>query len=411
LSKKGVREEEEESSDDSRSTGGGQAETAEEAAQDANGTQSAIRLVFENLRRKHALEKEPAPAPFDNALDLLHDRAALSEARERLRSQDKNHKTLDVIFQARIAAMIGVLNLFLDAGLPYTWREASMVVAKAQGNGPTRARSIRTWLIDFVREGMLPFHSYGYTRKTVLEEGDVLQEIQGQLDGKAKGGFIKAEDVCDIVASERMQILFARLGVHKPNISKVTAQRWLSQMKWRYAEKKNGMYIDGHERDDVVAYRHAFVHRWVDYEARFPFPDANGNASPCASDSRPLVLITHDESIFFQNDERTTCWSHQDSRPTPKPKGDGQSLMVSDFLTAEWGRLRDSERCAFFFSITLSIDLLAERLASCSNLARTATDISNRRNSSPKSIARSKSLRARQTVPRASSCSTTHPVT
>ena len=105
------------------------------------------------------------------------------------------------------------------------------------------------------------------------------------------------------------------------------------------------MYIDGHEREDVVAYRNAFVHRWVvEYETRVLIWDANGNPLAPLSDSRPLILITHDESVFYQNDEKTTCWSHQDSRPAPRPKGEGQSIMVSDFLTTEWGRLRDGER-------------------------------------------------------------------
>ena len=156
--------------------------------------------------------------------------------------------------------MVGVLNLFLDPGLLYTWREASMIVAKAQGHGSNHACSIRVWILDFVWKGRLPLHSYGYTRQTVLDSNKVLQEIQGELSEKAKGGFIRAEDVCTIVASERLQDLFARLGVHKPNISKATAQRWLAKLRWRYSKKKNEMYFDGHERDDVVAYRHAFVH-------------------------------------------------------------------------------------------------------------------------------------------------------
>jgi len=33
----------------------------------------------------------------------------------------------------------------------------------------------------------------------------------------------------------------------------------------------------------------------------------------------------------------------------PRPKGDGQSLMVSDFLTVEWGCLCDNNRCVNFF--------------------------------------------------------------
>jgi hypothetical protein len=189
----------------------------------------------------------------------------------------------------------------------------------------------------------------------VLEDNDVLQEIQEELAEKAKGGIIKAEDVCEIVVSEKIQTLFARLGVHKPGISKTTAQRWLAKLKWRYSKKKNGMYIDGHERDNVVAYRQAFVYQWAEYESRFQIWDDDGNPIPRLPDSRPLILITHDESVFFQNDERTTCWSHQDSRPAPKPKGEGQSLMVSDFLTSEWGRLHDNQRWVFFFFFLRSL--------------------------------------------------------
>ena len=324
----------------------GHAEATEQAEPDANGIQTAIQVLLENLRRGRAPLDESAPAPFDSALNLLRDHAVLLKARETLQGQGKS---LDIVFQARITAMIGVLNLFLDSELSYTWRQSAMIVAKAQGHGSTRARSLRAWVLDFVREGKLPLHSYGYTRQTVLEDDAVLQEIQGELAKKANGGFIRAEDVCEIVASEKIQALFARLGVHKPRVSLATAKRWLARLKWRYSKKKNGMYIDGHERDDVVAYRQAFVDRWAEYEPRFQIWDADGNPLPCLSDSRPLILVTHDESIFFQNDERTTCWSHQDSRPSPKPKGDGQSLMVSDFLTAEWGRLRDSERFVFFF--------------------------------------------------------------
>jgi hypothetical protein len=343
-----IEEEEEDSEDAASDEDGGQTEAAVKAAPGANGTQSAIQALLNNLRRGYVPADKSPPSPVDNTLELLRDFAALSRARERLLSSSQD-KSLDVIFRARISAMVGVLNLFLDPKLRYTWREASTVVAKAQGHGPTRARSIRTWVLDFIQEGTLPFHSYGYTRQTVLEDEEILQEIQGGLSEKAKNGFIKAQDVCEIVAGEKIQLMFSRLGVQKPGISQSTAQRWLTKMNWRYSETKKGMYIDGHERDDVVAYRRAFVCRWADYETQFQFWDDNGNPLPRASDSRRLILVTHDESTFFQNDERKTCWSHQDSRPAPKPKGEGQSLMVSDFLTTEWGRLCDNNRCVQVF--------------------------------------------------------------
>ncbi|KIJ33830.1 hypothetical protein M422DRAFT_264120 [Sphaerobolus stellatus SS14] len=36
-------------------------------------------------------------------------------------------------------------------------------------------------------------------------------------------------------------------------------------------------------------------------------------------------------------------WTHKDDKAVPEPKGEGQSLMISDFLTPEWGRLVDGE--------------------------------------------------------------------
>ena len=81
----------------------------------------------------------------------------------------------------------------------------------------------------------------------------------------------------------------------------------------------------------------------------FQFWDDDGNPLSGASVSCPLILITHDESIFFQNDERKTNWNCENSRPVPKPKGEGQSLMVSNFLTAEWGRLCDDIRSFLFY--------------------------------------------------------------
>lgn len=201
------------------------------ATLDANGTQRAIQVLFENLRRGHAPPDEFPPTPADSALDLLHAHAALLRVQETL-SQQSQDKSLDVIFRARICAMIGVLNLFLDPELPYTWRKASIVVAKAQGHGPGCARCIRKWILDFVREGKLPLHSYRYSRQTVLGDEDVLQEIQDALTEKVKNSFVKAKDLCEIVTSERLQALFAQLGIHKPTISQSTAQWWLAKMKW-----------------------------------------------------------------------------------------------------------------------------------------------------------------------------------
>ena len=159
---------------------------------------------------------------------------------------------------------------------------------------------------------------------------------------------MKAKDLVDLVASPEMQKTLSEKGLCKPSILTRTAARWLQKLDWQYQHTRNGLYIDGHEREDVVAYRREFVERWKTYDMRFHRWDDDGLELPRpigfpVPDGLPfrLVLITHDESTFYQNDQRKIVWAQTTSRPTPQPKGEGQSIMVSDFLTSEWGRLHD----------------------------------------------------------------------
>ena len=54
-------------------------------------------------------------------------------------------------------------------------------------------------------------------------------------------------------------------------------------LNWCYGHKKNGMYIDGHERKDVVEYRNQFIKRWREYEKRMVTYDNNGNVDSIPS--------------------------------------------------------------------------------------------------------------------------------
>lgn len=47
------------------------------------------------------------------------------------------------------------------------------------------------------------------------------------------------------------------LGKHK--IQENTARRWLHKLGYSVTEAKKGVYFDGHERPDVVAYRKIFL--------------------------------------------------------------------------------------------------------------------------------------------------------
>ena len=119
-------------------------------------------------------------------------------------------------------------------------------------------------------------------------------------------------------------------------------------MDWHYGRKKNGMYLDGHEWEDVVEYQKAFLECWEQYTKRMAIFDNHGNITcmlagfPIAGGQFHLILITHDESTFYANDCRKTSGCI----PVIKQHRNAKEMelhyvIISDFLTSELGWLRD----------------------------------------------------------------------
>ena len=73
-----------------------------------------------------------------------------------------------------------------------------------------------------------------------------------------------------------------------------------------YIRYSKGLYIDGHERPDVIAYRDAFLERMAEhseYFFRYEGENMDTVISPnLQSGQRPRVLVTHDESCFSSHD-------------------------------------------------------------------------------------------------------------
>jgi hypothetical protein len=139
--------------------------------------------------------------------------------------------------------------------------EASFINCSKSGwSWLNHAQNVRTWIHAYLHSGNLPIHRYGLFKSLLLEDEDLKQAIQLQLKSIAKDSYIKAQDVIDFIATDEMQVYF---GVEKEakqiKISESTAQRWLKKMDWWFRRKKNGMYLDGHERDDVVEYQNGFL--------------------------------------------------------------------------------------------------------------------------------------------------------
>jgi hypothetical protein len=271
--------------------------------------------------------------------------------------------------------MLDALNLYLDLELSYGWCEASFVASKSLGQGINHACNIRTWIHQFLHNEKLPLHQYGQYHLSILEDKDVAQDIQLHLsEVQQREGHIQAQDIVDYVATLKVQ---ERLGAKAKVISKQTAQQWLRKLDWHYGWKQNGMYIDGHERPDVVKYHNQFIQRWQEYEKKMFIYDNDGKIQYTPKGFPVtqagwfhLILITHDESTFYANDHHKTGWSHSSEKATPQPKGEGPSLMILDMLTSEWGCLRHGDEWVLQLAALHELMLTAYKLVRCGLFSR-----------------------------------------
>ncbi|EJD07983.1 uncharacterized protein FOMMEDRAFT_37609, partial [Fomitiporia mediterranea MF3/22] len=138
-------------------------------------------------------------------------------------------------------------------------------------------------------------------------------EIHAHLQGLGKV-YLSAQDIQDYL---NQPSLLAKLGCSKP-ITLQTARKWMHVIGYCYGKAPNGMYVDGHKCEDVVHYRqNVFLPLWADYEKEM--------------EAGSLILVTYDESTFYTNDQRKIMWVHDSTSAKLRAKGEGFSIMVSDF--------------------------------------------------------------------------------
>jgi hypothetical protein len=175
-----------------------------------------------------------------------------------------------------------------------------------------------------------------------------------------------------------------------PELSKRTIYNWLSKMGFSYSPHKKGYYVDSHEKAENVQYRMQFVKRYEAYELRthrwvqipmqrytelvekgelsieqgYKYNKKNTNEAyvelhvddhllfheECSmlpfggnlsvrrnSDEKPLILFGQDECIFKQYNLSSKSWTNPDGVRALRPKDEGQGVMVSSFISREFG--------------------------------------------------------------------------
>ncbi|OAD72392.1 hypothetical protein PHYBLDRAFT_169524 [Phycomyces blakesleeanus NRRL 1555(-)] len=114
---------------------------------------------------------------------------------------------------------------------------------------------------------------------------------------------------------------------------------------WGYVHRKNNqdVYYDGHERQDVVQYCHAWAMRMMGYKqcmSDFTGEDEEIEVTPLLLENqKKLVMVTHGESTFYAHDGKVDMWLEEGESHIRK-KDQGRSLMVSKFQCACHGTMR-----------------------------------------------------------------------
>jgi len=183
----------------------------------------------------------------------------------------------------RLAAVLHYLRLLKFEN---SKMEASLCVARQLGKDVYLARRIRSWASVLSKGEEVPVSMRGkhVKVKSLLKEENVQHEVLQYLR-TSKFEFYLA-DFVHYVSDD----IFPKLGISRTmpigyeafiyysfmheyypciscdieqctqfSVSKTTAQRWLKRMGFEFKQYAKGVYIDGHERGDVVEYRKEFL--------------------------------------------------------------------------------------------------------------------------------------------------------
>ena len=217
------------------------------------------------------------------------------------------------------------------------WIAALLKTAHAHQMSVHTAKKIRLWCRAFLRDRELPLNLYGIWNVSMLRKGELAQELHMHL--QTLGKWVRAQDIVDYL---RRQDVTTRHSL-KRVISLRTAQLWMHAMDYRWTKSPSGQYVDGHEREDVVTYRQTvFLPTIAELEWSMAVWK-DGVEDMLADRIRPerqrTTLWFQDESTFYAHDKRDSRWCHKDEKAVPRPKGEGESLMVSDIVSAQHGFL------------------------------------------------------------------------
>lgn len=227
------------------------------------------------------------------------------------------------------------LSFSIDEFDDITFRSIALTLVsifKAEGMTKTDARSKVTSLCNVSQRTLLHWErSYSKSHQilgkqhgggfdSVFENEEVLHKAREWCKGK-KGKGLTAQ----LFLTEWIQ-----KNEETSNIRNIkSARRLLYRIGYQYGFSSPGVYMDRHERDDVVESQQQFYEKISELE----------------KEGSNVIFIAQDESIYHAKDRITKEWI--DKYTNLKKKGKGKGIMVSSWFDGEGPLVVNGENSTF----------------------------------------------------------------
>ncbi|KIK32812.1 hypothetical protein CY34DRAFT_110837 [Suillus luteus UH-Slu-Lm8-n1] len=205
-----------------------------------------------------------------------------------------------------------ILSYFATLCIKCSWIQASAEIARQwhEGEGIHFAWKVRALVRHYQIFAQLPMEKRGgkANAHSWLHDKAVQAHTRSWLTAQ-KVGSVTPKKLQHALTSA----IFPDLGIHpKQPLSMRTARRWLLKLGWRCTMVQKGVYMDGHERDDVVKYRReVFLPLMAQYEAQmvqYEGPELKKVEPHLKPGEKRIIAQFHDECCFHANDQSNTAW-------------------------------------------------------------------------------------------------------
>ena len=294
--------------------------------------QKNLRFYFQESSSSSS-SSSPSASLEDEVPD--HNLLSIEEAIDRLEEETSIGKSIDDNDKIEPYQLLRFLTLkvyfrmLLDGEKKM---DASLSVATEFWKGkPYRATRIRQWDDEFLLTGDLAHHQQGTHAKISALKDD--EDFSSQCISWLRAQ--KPEERSPLLLKQHVESeILPKLSNVRTTISETTCREYMKEWGWRFGAHHKDVYTDGHEREDVVAYRDSFVERMKTREGRMSYFEGENmiEVEPLLEDGeRKIVLVTQDESTFHAHDARNRMWKKEGEQILRK-KGPGKGLMVSNFM-------------------------------------------------------------------------------